>query len=148
MVLAILVLACIPKGGLYRQSTDKFLMDSKTYEHCRLNNMQWQQLQGSPQRTEENNMDILQINNHEMPIWEQMTPKVFVHVWHCVEHPVLWVYHCCITHVFLWPFCAILGGHALDMVHPKHIILFADVMSLNDAVMSYVMSQHHNVLVM
>ena len=39
--LAILVLACIPKGGLYQQSTDKCLMDSKTYEHCRLNNMQW-----------------------------------------------------------------------------------------------------------
>ena len=55
-------------------------MDSKAYEDCRLDNMQLWQLQSSPQRTEENNIDILQINSHEMPIQKQMSPKVFVHV--------------------------------------------------------------------
>ena len=35
------------------------------------------------------------------------------------------------------------GGRALDAVHPKHIILFANVTSLKGTVMSYVMSQHH-----
>ena len=64
-------------------------------------------------------------------------------MWHCVEHPVLWVQHCHITHVFLWSFWAILGGHISDTVCPKHIILFADITSLNDAVTSYVMSQCH-----
>ena len=62
-----------------------------------------------------------------------------VYMWHCTEHPVLWVYHCCITHVFLQPFWAISGGHTSDVVRLKHIILFADVTSLNDAVTSYVM---------
>ena len=38
---------------------------------------------------------------------------------------------------------AILGGHALDAVRSKHVILFANVMSLNNAVTSHVMSQHH-----
>ena len=42
--------------------------------------MQWQQLQSSPQRTEDNNTDILQINSCEMPIWKQMALKVFVHM--------------------------------------------------------------------
>ena len=42
----------------------------------------------------------------------------------------------------VWPFKAILGRHALDTVHLKRVILFADVTSLNDAVMSCVMSQH------
>ena len=66
--------------GFYWQSTDKCLIDGKTCEQCRLDNMQWQQLQSSPQRTEDNNIDILQINSHEMPIQKQMAPKVFVHV--------------------------------------------------------------------
>ena len=65
-----------------------------------------------------------------------------IYMWHRVEHLALWVYHCSITHVFLWPFWAILGRRALDMLHPKCIILFADVTSLNDTVTSYVMSQH------
>ena len=55
-------------------------MDGETYGHCRLDNMQLRQLQSSPQRTEENNIDIVQINSCEMPIQKQMTPKVFVHV--------------------------------------------------------------------
>ena len=36
---------------------------------------------------------------------------------------------------------AVLGGCPLDMAHPKHIILFVDVMSFHDAVTSYMMSQ-------
>ena len=69
--------------------------------------------------------------------------QCYLYMWHCMEHPALWVYHCHITLVvFLRPFWAILGGHTLDTVHPKHIILFANVTSLNDAEMSYVMSQH------
>ena len=47
------------------------------------------------------------------------------------------------TLLFLWPFWAILGGHALDMARPKYIILFANVTSLNDTVTSYVVSQHY-----
>ena len=66
-----------------------------------------------------------------------------VYMWHCVEHPALRVHHCHVTHVLLWPFWAILGRCALDVVRLKHVILFADVTSLNDAVMSYVTSQHH-----
>ena len=31
---------------------------------------------------------------------------------------------------------------SVDMVHLKHVILFVDITSLNDAVTSYVMSQH------
>ena len=68
-------------------------------------------------------------------------PNMWGSVWHCTEHPVLLVYHCCITLVFLLPFWAILGGRASD-VHPKHVILFANVTLLNDAVTSYVMSQY------
>ena len=63
-------------------------------------------------------------------------------MWHHTEHLVLWVYHCCITHIFLWLFWAILGRHASDTERPKCIILFANVMLLNDAVTSYVTSQH------
>ena len=33
------------------------------------------------------------------------------------------------------------GGHALDTVCPKHVILFANVKSFQGAVMSYVTSQ-------
>ena len=35
------------------------------------------------------------------------------------------------------------GGHTSDAMCPKHIILFADIMSLKGTVMSYVMSQCH-----
>ena len=35
-----------------------------------------------------------------------------------------------------------LGGHASDVTHSKHIILFADVKSLKGTVTSYVTSQH------
>ena len=66
-----------------------------------------------------------------------------VYVWHCMEHPALWVSHCCITHVFLRPFWAISGGRTSDMACPKHVILFADVTLLNDVVTSYVTSQCH-----
>ena len=57
-----------------------------------------------------------------------------------MEHPVLWVYHCHITRVFLWPFWAILGRCTSDAVHLKCIILFADITSLNNAVTSHVTS--------
>ena len=67
---------------------------------------------------------------------------IYIYMWCCVEHPALWVYHCRITHIFLWLFWANSGRHTSDSVHPKCIILFANVTSLNDAVMSYVMSQH------
>ena len=63
-------------------------------------------------------------------------------VWHHAEHPALWVYHCCITHIFLQPFWTILGRHTLDTACPKHVILFANITSSNDTVTSYVMSQH------
>ena len=69
-------------------------------------------------------------------------PNMQGRVWHCTEHPALWVYRCHITHVFLWPFWAILGGCTLDVACLKHIILFVDITSLNDAVMSYATSQH------
>ena len=71
-----------------------------------------------------------------------MHPNTWGSVWHCVEHPALWVSCCHVTHVFLWPFWAILGGCALDAACLKCVILFANVMSLNDTVMSHVMSQH------
>ena len=48
--------------------------------------MQWQQLQSSPQRTEDNNIDILQINSREMPIQKQMALKVFIHVFSKVAY--------------------------------------------------------------
>ena len=54
---------------------------------------------------------------------------------------MLWVYHGHVTLVFLWPFWAILGGCTSDVACLKCIILFADVTSLNNAVMSYVTSQ-------
>ena len=38
----------------------------------------------------------------------------------------------------LQPFWAILGRRASDMACQKHVILFANITSLNDAVMSYV----------
>ena len=72
-----------------------------------------------------------------------MHPNMQGRVWNGMEHPALWVYCCHVTLVFLQPFWAILGGRALDMVCPKHIILFANVTLLNDAVTSYVMSQCH-----
>ena len=68
---------------------------------------------------------------------------LFFHMWHCTEHPTLWVHHCHVTRVFLRLFWAILGRCALDAVHPKHIILFVNITLLNNAVMSYVTSQHH-----
>ena len=72
-----------------------------------------------------------------------MCPNTWGRVWHCMEHPVLWVYCCCITLVFLRPFWAILGGCASDAARLNCIILFANVTSLNNAVTSYVMSQCH-----
>ena len=60
-----------------------------------------------------------------------------------MEHLVPWMYHCRVTPVFLWPFWAILGGHASDMMCLKCIILFADVTLLKGAVTSDVMSQHY-----
>ena len=68
-------------------------------------------------------------------------PNMWGRVWHCAENLAPWVYCCHITLVFLWPLKAILGGHASDVARLKYIILFAYVMSLNDTVMSYVMSQ-------
>ena len=66
-----------------------------------------------------------------------------IYMWHCTEHPalwvpdpVLWVYHCHVTLVFLQPFWAILGGHVSDAARPTHIILFANVTLLNDTVTS------------
>ena len=58
-----------------------------------------------------------------------MCPNTWGRVWHSVEHLVLWVYHCHITLVFLWPFWV----GALRM---QCIILFADITSLNDTVTS------------
>ena len=72
-----------------------------------------------------------------------MCPNTGGRVWHCMEHPALCMYHCCVTHIILLPFWAILGRHASDVVFSKCIILFANVTSLNDAVTSYVTSQHH-----
>ena len=63
-----------------------------------------------------------------------------------MEHLALCVYHYRITlsmAITLQLFWGILGGRASDRAHPKHVILFANVMSFNDAVTSYVMSQHH-----
>ena len=67
--------------------------------------------------------------------------KYPAYMWCCVEHPALWLHRCCVTHVFLQLFWAILGRCTSDAVPPKCIILFADVTLLNNAVMSYVMSQ-------
>ena len=49
----------------------------------------------------------------------------------------------CAIAALLPSFMAILGKCTLDVVHPKHVILFVNVTSLNDAVTSYVMSQCH-----
>ena len=70
-----------------------------------------------------------------------MYPNTWGRVWHCMEHLVLLMYHCCVTLVFLRPFWAILGGCASDTVCLKRIILFADVTLLKSAVTSDVMSQ-------
>ena len=62
-----------------------------------------------------------------------------IYMWHCAEHLVLWVYRCHGALVYLWPLWAIFGW-----VHfGCSIILFANVTSLNGAMTSYVMSQHH-----
>ena len=60
----------------------------------------------------------------------------YIYMWHCAEHLALWVHCCGVTHVYLWPFWATLGGRASDAVLPKCVILFANVTLLNDAVMS------------
>ena len=64
-------------------------------------------------------------------------------VWHSMKHLVLWVYCCHITHIIYSHFRKSLGRHASDMAHSKHVILFVNITSFNDAVMSYVMSQCH-----
>ena len=48
----------------------------------------------------------------------------------------------CAFATLLPSFTPILGRHALYAVHPKHIILLVNVTSLNNAVTSYVTSQH------
>ena len=56
-----------------------------------------------------------------------------------------WLSGCTIAAVLLsvyGRFRQFCGGCALIAARPKHIILFADVMSLKGAVTSYVMSQH------
>ena len=60
-----------------------------------------------------------------------------IYMWHCTEHPVLWVY-CGCNALVLQPF---LGNFI--WVRFRGIILFADITSLNGTVMSYVTSQHH-----
>ena len=50
-------------------------------------------------------------------------------------------YH--VNHVNYGRFGVFLRRRALDVPHLKHIIFFVDVMSFDDAVMSYMMSQHH-----
>ena len=72
-----------------------------------------------------------------------MCPNMWGRVWCCVEFPALQVIHNHIALVFLWQFWAILHGCTLDVPHLKHITWLADVTSLNDTVMSYVMSPRH-----
>ena len=48
-----------------------------------------------------------------------------------------------INHINYSHFGVFLRRHTLDAPRLKHIILFVDVMSFNDAATSYVMSQHH-----
>ena len=59
-----------------------------------------------------------------------------------MEHPALWVCRCHIGHIIYGCFGPFLGAHALDMLCLRHIILFVNVTSFDDAVMSYVTSQH------
>ena len=63
--------------------------------------------------------------------------KLIAIVWHCVAHPALWVCHCHITAIL-----GNLGRCTSDAVPSKCIISFVDVTSLNNAVTSYMMSQH------
>ena len=49
-------------------------------------------------------------------------------------------YH--INHIIYIHFRPFLRRHALDMLHLKHVILFVNVTSFDDAVTSYMTSQH------
>ena len=62
-------------------------------------------------------------------------------MWHCVEHPsTLGVpYH--INHINYGHFSLSLRRHTSDMPCLKRVILFANITSFNDAVMSYITSQ-------
>ena len=61
---------------------------------------------------------------------------------HRVDHPAPWVYRCCINHIIYGHFRTFLERHTLDALHLKHVILFVNVASFNNAVMSYMMSQY------
>ena len=65
-----------------------------------------------------------------------------IYMWHCMEHPALWVYRCCIIYIIYGHFRQFLGRCTLDVAHLKHVILFVDVMSFNDAVIHDVTVLH------
>ena len=53
----------------------------------------------------------------------------------------------CVNHTNYGHFGVLSRRHTSDVLHLKHIISFVNVMSFNDALTSYVMSQHHTCLV-
>ena len=66
-----------------------------------------------------------------------------VHMWRGAEHPCALGVPYRINHVNYGRFRLFLRRHTSDMPRLKRIILFLNVMSFNDAVTSYVMSQCH-----
>ena len=66
-----------------------------------------------------------------------------MYMWCCMLHPVLWVDPIAEITSIMAIFGVFLKRHALDVSHLKCIILFVDITSFNNAVMSYVTSQHH-----
>ena len=85
---------------------------------------------------------VVKINKVVVGSGHGNVPKYTGRLWHCAEHQALWVYCCHGALVIYSHFRQFLGGHASDVAHPKRVILFANVTSLNSAVTSYVTSQH------